>query len=144
MVAGLWKSTISSADVVPKKPVLTSAMMPWKVVIRSVPPTKPFFFTRSVTPVITAPSGRPAVLKDRMLRYCLFVAPSPRLMATAALFMVPPVLPASLDSRIQPSCAAIEFNVSVKGVGVWVAVFVEVTVLVGVRVKVAVFVGVWV
>lgn len=95
----------------------------------------------SATLVIVALSGMDAVLNESTARYCLSAAASPSKKVVPVAPNVPPLPLVSLDSRIQPSCAARDFNVIVNVLGVRVAVSVAVLVMVGVIVAVIVPVG---
>lgn len=141
-MAVAWKSAICRLVAVLKKPLRMSTIKPWKMASGLPPPTIFCFLSLSVTALTVALSGMTLVLKDKIPRYCLRAASSPRLKMLEVLLMLPPTLLFSVFSSTQPSCAPREVNVMVMVLGVLVTVFVAVIVPVGDGVKVAVAVGV--
>src|SRR5215216_491662 len=102
LLAAAWKSTSWTALLPPKAP-LRMSIIRLPCVEKGLVPETPCFKILKVTAVTTALSGREAVSKDTMLRYCLSPAPSPTLNVVCTAFMVPPTLLISVDSSTQPS-----------------------------------------
>jgi hypothetical protein len=102
ILAGAWKSAAEIAMALPNAPVRTStSKLPW--VLNGFVPIIFCCLIFKLTLLITAFAGMDDVVNDKIARYCLSVASSPRLMTEAVLLKVPPRLLVSLDSNIQPS-----------------------------------------
>ena len=91
LVAGevAWKSVTCKADV-PKVPLRISTSNPWNILKVALPVTDCCLIL-SVTEVMTAVSGDPDVLKDRILRYCFFNLSSPKRRVVDVALKLPPV-----------------------------------------------------
>src|SRR5512138_3522431 len=96
LLAAALKS-VSCRALVPNVPVLTSTTI-LPSIVNGLVGEPPAFLIFSVTDQMTAVSEMPLVSKDRIARYCFFVASSPTVKFGSAEFMVPPSPLSSDDS----------------------------------------------
>ena len=101
--AAALKSAFSKMELLPNQPLRMSTHKVPRTLNGLVPVGRPLCAILSTADSMTAVSGKPEVVKERMDLYCRFPLSSPSWNMVFVALIVPPEVLAELAARTQPS-----------------------------------------